>query len=209
MLLVRVIMLALLVFSATAVLATLGRTPAFNPDLQSETIFGNGRTALSTAMYDKGTYDFQRGFGFLMAEATVSADTAAWEEFVAPEAALARALKARDALTSAVSLDPGNAHAWAHLAWALARAGDRAGSLEAWRISSRIAPNNQSLARTRLDLIGLLSESEDGWRALTEADFTAIAVDISVLELFDTRSLAFHMEVSPHLGALRSEAYSE
>ena len=202
--LARLLMLALLVFSATVVAATLGRTPAFNPRLVADTVVGDGRTALSPAMYDRGTYDFQRGFGFLMADAILPGDIDDWRSSVAPVEARYRAAQARDALASAVRHDPGNAHAWAHLAWAQARLGDRAAALAAWRRSTEIAPHSGILASARLDLIGLLSATEENWGALTEADLAAIARDLAVLGRFDPRALTAHKETSPRLAGLES-----
>jgi hypothetical protein len=202
MLLARIQMLALLVFAAAVVVTTLGRTPAFNPRLVADTVVGEGRTALSPAMYDRGTYDFQRGYAFLMADAILPGDLDAWRSSVAPVESRYRAAQARDALASAVRNDPGNAHAWAHLAWAQARLGDRAGALAAWRRSTETAPFSGILASTRLDLVGLLSEPEEGWGALSEADLAAIARDLAVLARFDPRALAVHMETSPRLTGL-------
>jgi tetratricopeptide (TPR) repeat protein len=204
MLLARLLMLALLVFATTVVVTTLGSTPAFNPRLVADTVVGDGRTALSPAMYDRGAYDFQRGYAFLMADAILPGDIDAWRSSIAPVESRYRAAQARDALASAVRHDPGNAHAWAHLAWAQARLGDRAGALEAWRRSTEIAPYSGILASTRLDLVGLLSVPEEGWGALTEADLAAIARDLAVLARFDARALASRMEASPRLAALES-----
>jgi tetratricopeptide (TPR) repeat protein len=209
MLLARILMLALLAFAATVVVTTLGRTPAFNPRLVADTVVGGGRTALSPAMYDRGAYDFQRGFGFLMADAILPGDIEAWRSSVAPVESRFRAAQARDALASAVRHDPGNAHAWAHLAWAQARLGDRSGALAAWRRSTEIAPNSGILASMRLDLMGLLSESEEGWGALSDADLAAIARDLSVLARFDPRALAVHMETSPRLAGLESRTSAD
>jgi tetratricopeptide (TPR) repeat protein len=209
MLLARILMLALLAFAATVVVTTLGRTPAFNPRLVADTVVGEGRTALSPAMYDRGAYDFQRGFGFLMADAILPGDLDAWRNSVAPVEARYRAAQARDALASAVRHDPGNAHAWAHLGWAKARLGDRAGALAAWRRSTEIAPNSGILASMRLDLVSLLSEREEGWGALSDADLAAIARDLSVLARFDPRALAVHMETSPRLAGLESRSSAD
>lgn len=209
MLLARLVMVLLLAFSTTVVVTTLGRTPAFNPQLKSDTIFGDGRTALSPAMYDQGTYEFQRGYGFLMADAIVPGDAAAFRAFATPEAALLRANTARDALKAAVRVDPGNAHAWGQLGWAQARSGDARGALEAWRISYEIAPNSAVLAGTRLDLIGLLAETDESWRQLTEADRAAIARDVAVLGRFNEGALAFRVKANPRLAELATTPASD
>jgi tetratricopeptide (TPR) repeat protein len=200
----RVVLVALLVFSGTVIVLTLGATPAFNPRLVSETITGEGRTPLNTAMYDKGTYEFQRGHGFLMADALVSTDGDAWLASLAPEVASAHVAAAREALGSAVRLDPGNAHAWAHLGWAQARSGDLPKSLDAWRASAAIAPASASLAELRLDLVGLLTATDNGARRLTDADRAAIDRDLSLLEQVDGGGFAAVMKVNPHLAGLRT-----
>lgn len=204
MIFARLLMLSLLVVSAFVTWRTLGSTPAFNPRLLSETIVGDSRTAISEVMYDPGAYHYQRGYGFLMADTIISADTEAEGEIAAPEVAQERATKAAEALQTAVSLDPGNAHAWAALAWARARLGDRKGSADALRVSWQVAPNNRVLAETRVNLAGLLSYPGIA-TGLTDSDYAAISNDMSVLSRFAPRVLALYTQVSPHLSQLAGD----
>ncbi|MDU8944951.1 hypothetical protein [Ovoidimarina sediminis] len=183
----RLMMIALALISAAAIWSTLGQTPAFNPRLVSETLVGQGRLPMSHMMYDRGLYDFQRGYGFLMANTVITGAVGAQTRQFSPDLALERAERADAALQSAVRIDPGNAHAWAALAWARAKLGDREGALSAWRVSYRIAPYNKTLAGTRLNLAGVLSRKTADGSRLTEADFDAIARDLDILGRFEPR----------------------
>ena len=195
----RLMMLALLVFSGFVVWNTLGSTPAFNPRLVADTIVGEGRIGLSRMMYDKGQYDFQRGYGFLNADRVISALTGAPEQPASPGAVRFRAYEARDALTSAVERDPGNAHAWADLAWAHAQLGEMSNAAVALRISWQIAPYNATLARTRLGLVGLMTDPDLELRLWVEEDLDAILRDIDTLNAFAERDLEIYRERFPQL----------
>jgi len=198
----RVMMVILLIFSGASIWLTLHQTPAFNPKLLADTVVGDGRIADNAAMYDPGTYAFQRGFGFLIADALNSADGQARDQIAPLEQAADRARRAAEAFEIAVARDPGNAHAWATLAWARARLGDNSGAMQALRVSWEISPNNKALADTRLNLIGLLTDPEIGSTEPTQTDRAAIARDLEVLGRFDPRALSIYMDISPHLAPL-------
>ena len=194
----RMLMIMLLLAAGGAIWKTLGATPAFNPALVSETVVGQGHTGMVRAMYDKGYYDYQRGYAFLMAETLISGETEGRNE-VAPRHVLwSRAAKGRAALSSAVAQDPGNAHAWAQLAWSHARLGDRNGAWRALVVSWDVAPFNRTLADTRLNLAGLLTRRE----APSGAAASAIARDMEVLGRYEPRRLRFFLGVYPNLEAM-------
>ena len=187
--LARLMMLVLLVFSSLVVWKTLTQTPAFNRQLVSDTIIGEGRLFNSRFMYDRGAYEYQRGFGYLATTEKTPGFRSADAERASPAALKYRAYKAMDALETAVSLDPGNARAWVALAWARASLNDRSGSVDALRVSWEIAPNNRTLAIRRLSLVGILAASGTHPVELTEQDRTAVSRDTDVLEQFEPRRL--------------------
>jgi hypothetical protein len=205
----RFLMLLLLFFSGASIWLTLSKTPAFNPRLIADTVIGDGRIIENAAMYDPGTYAFQRGYGFLISDALVSSDTVERDEVASAELAADRARLADEAFELAVSLDPGNAYAWATLAWARARLGNNSSAMVALRVSWEIAPNNSVLADTRLNLAGLLTNPEIGFIEPTEVDRAAMAQDMEVLRLFNPRTLAAYMESSPHLVELPADAVTK
>lgn len=189
-----------------AIWSALSRAPAFNPEVRADTVLGDWRVPLSSALYDPSAYAFQRGYGFLMADVLFSADTEARGEVAPTTLAKWRALQALSALETAVSLNPGNAHAWAQLAWAHARMADDAAALEALRVSWRLAPYNRALADTRINLVGLLSDPSLQIVTLSPDDLAALAADAGTLSRFDRPALAFYRDQLPHLPALNAEA---
>lgn len=201
----RLMMLILLIFSGTSIWLTLHQTPAFNPKLLADTVVGDGRIADNAAMYDPGTYAFQRGYGFLIADALILTDEQTSDEVASLDRAADRALRAARAFEMAIAQDPGNAHAWAALAWARARLGDNTGAMQALRVSWEISPNNMALADTRLNLIGLLTDPEIGSAEPTRVDRAAIARDLEVLGRFDPQTLSVYMDISPHLAPLSTD----
>lgn len=192
-------MLLMLGFFGFVVVETLGKTPAFNPQLVANTIIGDGRIFLSRMMYDQGEYEFQRGYGFLNADAVIAAETGLPGETASKGANRYRAFEARDALLSAVRIDPGNAHAWAALAWAYVRLDDLPESVNALRISWEIAPHNATLAKTRVNLVGLLTFPGLDRALWNEDDLHAFFRDIDVLEEHAPRSLQLYQELYAHL----------
>jgi hypothetical protein len=201
----RFMMIVLLIFSGASIWLTLRQTPAFNPQLIADTVVGDGRVFEGPAMYDLGAYAFQRGYGFLIADTLISPDTQESDQDASSELAADRARLAVEALELAVSQDPGNAHAWAFLAWARARLGNNSGAMEALHVSWKIAPNNKALADMRLNLAGLLTDPEIGFTEPTKAERASMARDMEVLSLFDRRALAMHMEIIPHQASLAKD----
>lgn len=195
----RILSLTLLALSGASVISALSGTPAFDPNARQETILGDWRVAVNAAMYDKGTYAFQRGYGFLTADALFSADTEGRGELAPAETAELRAEKAVEALSTAVHLDPGNAHAWASLGWAYARLAENDLALDALRQSWALAPHNRVLADTRLVLVGLLTTPDLTTIALSSDDIQSTKEDAAVMEHFDSRGLQFHIESMAHL----------
>lgn len=179
--------------------SALSNTPAFNQETRAGTILGGWRIADSPAMYDKGAYAFQRGYGFLMADALVSGATEGRNELASPETAAARARQAIDAFEIAVSLDPGNAFAWAYLARAYARVAETEAALDALSISWSLAPYNRHLASIRVDLAGIMTTPMFGFPDLSANDLAGLRRDMEALSRFNKRIFDFHVEMRPHL----------
>lgn len=198
----RVLCVVLLILSGASIVSALSHTPAFDPAARQLTILGDWRVATNAAMYDTGTYEFQRGYGFLAADALVSSDTEARDELATPEVAEDRARQAITALQKSVNLDPGNAHAWASLGWAHARVADDASAVAALRNSWRLASYNHVLAETRINLIGTLTTPGLVTIQLSDRDKEAIQRDAAALARFDREALLFHASALPHLADL-------
>lgn len=195
----RVFLVLLLCLSGAAIFKALSDTPAFSPAARKETVLGDWRIPEGPAMYDPGTYAFQRGYGFLAADGVITAETEAPDEIASLEVSMQRAETARDALLEAVFLDPGNAYAWASLGWAEAQLAEDEAALAALRVSWQVAPNNRILADRRLGLVGTLTTPDLQIITLEPPDMTAIQRDIEALTRYDRGSLRFHMELNPHL----------
>lgn len=198
----RILMLILLVMSGASIWGTLAKTPAFNPNALGDTVVGNGRVPLSESMYDPGEYAFQRGFGYLMADALISSETESRDELAADELAIQRAQMAQTAIEKAIRLDPGNGNAWAALSWAFMLQGEGEKAAEALRVSWEIAPYNRTMAETRISLVGVLSDPDISDSQFLDSHKMPILRDASVLELHDEAIYNFQKEQNPHLFVL-------
>ncbi len=199
----RFLLITLFVLSAMSVGKTLGQMPAFNPALRAETVLGGDRTVLATAMYDIGSYQYQRGYGFLNADLLVTTATGELLGIATEEEAASQADKARNALTQAVRHDPGNTHAWVALAWAEARMGNIQDAVSALRTSWQNGPYNRAIAEGRLNLLDVLVDPEFVQVDLTEEDLASIAKDLAVLQKYDPRSAQYFLNASPLLNTLQ------
>jgi hypothetical protein len=197
--LARFMMLLFFVFSGVVAWKTLGSTPVFNPRMVAETIVGEGRTRTNRFMYDQGEYEYQRGYGFLVADTMTPGYDVEDEELAPPGVLKYRAYKAKDAFEKAITLDPGNARTWVALSWARARLEDFEGAVNALRVSWQIAPNNLTLAKRRMHIAGLLSIPEFGRVVLTEADRKSVAQDANVISIFEMNEREGYEALYPHL----------
>lgn len=196
--LTRLMILTSLIFFGVVTWKTLSQTPAFNPNLVSDTIIGQGRTYHSRFMYDLGEYEFQRGYGFLVNIYENPGAGPRYTDIASDGALLFRALKAEEALENAIRLDPRNAHAWESLAWARARLNNTAGALDAMRVSWELAPYNFHLASRRVNLVGLVTLPGGLVVELSDGDRAALAKDVAVLRRFDEKKLREFEERFPH-----------
>lgn len=178
----KLIVISGLIFAFGVIFSTLSQTPAFSSKLRSQTVLNTWRTLDPESMYDKGSYDFQRGYGFLMSdimlpEALETADGRG-------EQSINHVQMAIEALEQSVKLDPGNAHAWLSLGWAYARSGDLDKARENLDISWRLAPHNVTLAGSRLDLSTVVFNVRNQLYTPTEAEDQAIRADFAAIDVF-------------------------
>lgn len=195
----RFILVAGLIMSGTAIWITLGSTPAFNPKMVKDTVVGNGRVFAPAAMYDQASYNFQRGYGYLFADALISSETESRNETASYDLAIQRAELAQDALEMSLSQAPGNADAWAALGWAFIRQGDEESAINALRNSWRLAPYNRALSDTRLGLVSVFLESGLASSTLVSSFNDEIMRDINVLQNHDEAILLHYVQTGPRL----------
>lgn len=201
----RLLLLFLLILSAGFTWQTLRVTPAFNPAMLEETVVGNGMLVVREAMYDPATYDFQRGFGFLMGDLAISAETENREETASFETSFDRAVRAQGALEDALHRDPANAHAWAALGWSHIRQGDTDLAIVALQNSWNLAPHNRALADNRINLVSVLAEFDADERAVIEPYKNAILRDARVMSEHDASTFEFYMQTGRRLSQYITE----
>ncbi len=205
----RSVNILVLLLALASIRMALGNTPAFNPTLRTDSVLGDWRLVLNTALYDLGEYEFQRGFGYVEAGTLFApAETSTSDRQAMLELEMQRQDIATQALTTAVTLDPANAHAWASLAWVRSLSGDDAAAMSALRTSWDLAPFNVDLADTRLNLAGLLVSSNDGIEHVSEDDQAFIINDIWVLNRFDRSTHNYYQQSLPDLQRLFHAAQS-
>ncbi len=197
----KVLSFLLLCLSLMSIWSALSTSPAFSPAARAVGLLGDWRVAAGPAMYDPAEYAFQRGYGYLVADALFSADTETVGEIAPSELADQRAQQAIEAFETSVSLAPGHAYAWAELAWAYARMARDDDALSALRTSWSLAPHNRQLADTRINLAGLLSDPETAIVTLSGQDFAALSADAHTLARTDRQTLSIYAEDLPHLAA--------
>ncbi|MCB1335638.1 MAG: tetratricopeptide repeat protein [Roseivivax sp.] len=202
----QLVSLATFGFLAAGVYAAAGvisNAPAFNTDLRRDTVYGDWRTGYSADMYDEGAYLFQLGYGRVMADVLFSEDTEAIGEMADLDTAIRRAQEAVALLEESLSLDPGNAHAWANLAWAASMSGDAALAEKALRASWELAPNHLSLAARRMTLVAALTGPEELEPFQPgPADIARMRVDYALLQQRDTATVEALLEINPEIEAL-------
>lgn len=170
-------------------------TPVFNADARAESAAGGWRLQLGSLQFDRGTYLFQLGYGYATANENFNLDGSG--DIV--DDTETRNTQAIALLRESLSLDPGNAHAWAQLAWAETGLGNTAAAREAMAASWQLAPYNSELSVSRPDFLALVDDiirfeaefAEEGEEAalppLTEAEITGAGRDIALLADRDYR----------------------
>lgn len=185
--------------------ATFRGVPAFDAEARQEGALGDWRLPLGAAMYDRGVYLFQLGYGFANLDDSIllGGAAAAPEGFV--DDPVERAERAILLLSDAVELDPGNAHAWAWLAWSHSAVGEMDKARETMAIAWELAPYNRELAVTRLDFATIVQELStfegEGVPPLNEIEVAAVKKDYAVLGLRDEDLLEEYLGLLPFLAA--------
>lgn len=192
----KLIATAGLVCTAFVTYQTLAQTPAFSSKLRADTVEGSWRINEAASMYDTGAYNFQRGYGFLMADVVLpDIETAIGENNEQAELATARLTMARTALDDAIKSDPGNAHAWLAIAWTEARLGETNLARAALKTSWELAPNNLQLAESRIELAALIFDKLSDLGEPTAQETAAVRKDLSVLERFEPETIESYREL--------------
>lgn len=135
--------------------AFLQGTPAFDADSQKTGVLGEWQVGLAPALYNRSDYLFQLGHGYAVSDSFVT-DIEEDDALLADIDVMAdRSMEAIDLLEESVELAPGNAHAWATLAWAHGFDGATEEARAALGTSWALAPYNAQLALSRLGVAEL------------------------------------------------------
>jgi len=135
--------------------ATFSNIPVIDEQIRRDSLDGGWTVAVGSDLFDKGQYLFQIGYGYANADDSMAKNT---DEDNPMALANERAELAVLYLSESVSVDPGNAHAWAALAWSEAALGNIDGARAAMVTSWKIAPYNMQLAATRPEFVALIDE---------------------------------------------------
>jgi len=180
----KLIALIALIVSGSVIHITLSQTPAFNSEHRFPSVMGTWRTLDPASMYDIGAYEFQRGYGYLMADVMLPGVSAKSDD---GNEAIERADAAIMALERSLRASPGDAHVWASLGWAYARTGYLEQAREKLMRSWVLAPHNATLARTRMDLSSVIFDSRYDLPKLTKRELRAIQTDLSSIDDFHSK----------------------
>lgn len=153
--------LAFFVVGVIAFRAMSGQAPALQSDLLVEGITGDRRLSNLSDMYDRGSYLFQQGYGYVNADALSFAGIEGPGELASIETAAARFAAAKDLLAESLRHDPANAHAWLAYAQALATTGELEAGRAALVTSWELAPTTRRLALNRLFMIDAIRRLAD------------------------------------------------
>lgn len=197
--------LALFGIGYFAVGEVMAGAPAFNADVRRAGVFGDWRVNPGTSLYDRSEYYLQLGYGHLNADGLVNgaaeSDGTGDDAIGGPDAIE----KAVEFLEESVTLAPGNAHAWAWLAWAYASRGDGAKALDALEASWRLAPYHVHLAITRLTCFEVIKTSSEntGIGSDNEITRTGVRRDLDALARYNRRAFRDAMAQSDVLRLYR------
>ena len=205
----------------------LSHTPAFDADSQKTGVLGEWQVGLAPALYNRSDYLFQLGHGFTASDSfvtevdddsTVLADIDEMSE---------RANEAKALIAESLALAPGNAHAWATLAWAHGLDGETEEARAALNASWSLAPHNYELALSRLGLTELflapaldletledigLSDEELADETLlddTDALFESFAIDVIELTEAERAAVAKDLETARRYSKRLFQEYIE
>jgi len=146
---------AILLVGGGSVLTLAANAPAFNAELRRGNVFDQPILAVGADMYDRASYLMQQAASYIRADLLPYADDP--DRLTAPvEVVAERGTQAVALMDESLSLNPGNAHAWAVMAWAQLYSGDTEAALESLQASWMLAPYNYGLAPERLDLVLVL-----------------------------------------------------
>ncbi|MFD1510408.1 hypothetical protein [Lacimonas salitolerans] len=187
---------AILLVGGGSVLTLAANAPAFNAELRRGNVFDQPILAVGADMYDRASYLMQQAASYIRADLLPYADDP--DRLTAPvEVVAERGSQAVALMDESLSLNPGNAHAWAVMASARIYSGDIEGARDALRTSWELAPHNFSLAPERLDLALVLFDplTDDVDDILTDADRAAMRRDLdTVIRHHRAEDVGFYRE---------------
>jgi len=170
--------------AAFAIVSVARNSPAFSVSLRVESVLGDWRVPVSSALYDKGKYHFQIGYGYLRGDdlALMVGEEAELPDF---ETYITRMQAATGNFEVSLLSLPGQADTWTALAWTRFLTEDLAGSEYALRVSWDLAPHNSSEAIERIGLVLALDEVLGAsWRTDSAAS-SAVRNDLRALKEYD------------------------
>lgn len=189
--------------------ATLGRTPAFNRTLQVDTVLGTARPALLQSMYDRAEYLYQVAFSY-RAMAAQEILTGGAEAMPTVEVYRARMVEASRIAEDCLRLSPGHADAWMLLAQAEAILDHPDRVITAYRNSLARTPYNRRLAFRRLMFaLGPNTQKDDVLRPALAEDLAMVETDIRTLHSHAPASLARFEATFPGMHERLSAAMAE
>lgn len=127
--------------------------PAFNAELRRTGAFGSSILPLGAPMYDPASYLYQQAATFVRADLLPFGDGESAPLIAPLELSEQRAAEAVALARESLALDPGNAGAWAVLAWAHMMVAETDEARVAINRSWELAPHSLSLSSERLALV--------------------------------------------------------
>jgi tetratricopeptide (TPR) repeat protein len=176
--------LAILSIGTGSLVALISQAPAFNTELRRDNVYGQQLLQINRDMYDRSRYLMQQATSFIRADALPFGDAETGLVAAPLDVAEERGVQAVALLEESLTINPGNAHGWATMAWAQLYAGFVDESLDALRASWRLAPYNYSLTLERIDLALILFDPDlaDDPTDLNSNDRAALTRDFQVLQ---------------------------
>lgn len=179
--------LAVLAFAVWLGVATLARTPAFNPSHRGQTAQGGGILGFSEAMYDRAAYNLWIAMGWYgrsVVEALPGTEGADPDRAETAETADTFERIAA-AATRSLRHSPGQPAAWMLLARAHAGRGEGEAALAVYRTMQALTPDNANEATRRLRFLSaLMSDTEIRDLALETLDADIVRADMKTMRDF-------------------------
>lgn len=193
-----ILSLGLLGLAWGQILSTTRASPAFNQDLQVQTITGGHRPVALSSMYDRAEYLFQVAYGASNAPLLRFEDPKLHHLATAEDPRAAWRL-AREAARASLSQAPSDAYAWLVLASAEMSLDHDRQAMQALSNAAMFAPNALDITAGRANLGAILYQSAPD---LADDLAPILARDIALLARHDAEALADLAAIFPDLADL-------